>query len=782
MTDDGCLSREQYKKCVFYLFDYTINKKNPREKKKKTKKTTNMEQQQQQEEQHHQLTSFLINDISFEHRGELERFAPEKQWVSDFLSTIVTSEIFTHQLDAITWMYQKEKVRTMGCRGGLLLDDSGLGKTLTMIALALLPIAGGKHLTTLFVVPAHLISMYKAEIEQHFSKEVMDIHYYYNGKKNKKRINDTLRARGEGGERPTLVFSSYEGVAAEWMPHEKKWKASSPFSHIVFDRIFLDEGHHIRNRSSRASIACCALHGERFWAVTATPIFNRIDDLFPLVSFIGVSEFVGNYNQWNIAIVKTFQRDAEMAKLRLKSILVPLTIRRTKQILDLPMIHEECIKIPFSEREQQFYSSLFQYSQNRVNELLAWIQQYKQNKILWAVSQQQQGHDHQKEPNSRKRKRPTSVIMEGSLSRKEEIDKMRLAHSTLLQIILRLRQSCDSPYLVMNAMSGRFNESLASSSSPSDGKKEALDDTRRVYNSVENAIATLKKMTEEKGDCLLCMDRSAEYVSHPCLHACCKECWIRIGGGGNESAVGERSNHNITCPFCRQSVQWVCNAKEQLEYLTDAFEEHLAEVVAIPKEKKTKGVPNNNNNDEKEWVQSNFLSSKIELLIQEIKKWCPGRKILIVSQWAQFLDLLAKSIQHHTPEFGTIQLDGSKSGTSRYKLIQQYQQDPKIRICLLTMSSISDGVTLTAGSRVYIADQWWNNSKPYQSANRLCRIGQTNEVTIVRLIAQQTIEEAVVKMADQKSVISGVTLSDQGVPESISYINNVRLLFSLKPT
>lgn len=70
-------------------------------------------------------------------------------------------------------------------------------------------------------------------------------------------------------------------------------------------------------------------------------------------------------------------------------------------------------------------------------------------------------------------------------------------------------------------------------------------------------------------------------------------------------------------------------------------------------------------------------------------------------------------------------------------------QDPSIFVMILTTKVGGLGVNLIGADRVIIFDPDWNPATDLQARERAWRIGQTNSVTIYRLLTAGTIEEKV---------------------------------------
>ena len=96
-------------------------------------------------------------------------------------------------------------------------------------------------------------------------------------------------------------------------------------------RVILDEAHCIKNTSTVASRACCLLQGERRWCVSGTIIQNSLNDVYALMKFLKHEPWCQN-GFWRAAIGKV--EDLDVALNRLKRLLKPVMLRRTKETVD----------------------------------------------------------------------------------------------------------------------------------------------------------------------------------------------------------------------------------------------------------------------------------------------------------------------------------------------------------------------------------------------------------------------------------------------------------------
>lgn len=134
---------------------------------------------------------------------------------------------------------------------------------------------------------------------------------------------------------------------------------------------------------------------------------------------------------------------------------------------------------------------------------------------------------------------------------------------------------------------------------------------------------------------------------------------------------------------------------------------------------------------------SSKLKACIELIISLTES---DKSVLVFSNFTTMLDLLAEELTKlHLPFF---LMTGSTSKENRREIIQKFQNKER-RIFLISLRAGGTGINLTAAQAVIHFDPWWNVSAENQASDRTYRIGQTEAVSIYKLIIKNTIEEKI---------------------------------------
>ena len=82
---------------------------------------------------------------------------------------------------------------------------------------------------------------------------------------------------------------------------------------------------------------------------------------------------------------------------------------------------------------------------------------------------------------------------------------------------------------------------------------------------------------------------------------------------------------------------------------------------------------------------------------------------------------------------------------------------------LISLKAGGTGLNLTAADIVIHFDPWWNTAVQNQATDRVHRIGQTNRVLVYKLIAQNSIEENIVKLQEQKAELAEQILDGDNI-------------------
>ncbi|KAF9581077.1 swr1 complex component, partial [Lunasporangiospora selenospora] len=149
---------------------------------------------------------------------------------------------------------------------------------------------------------------------------------------------------------------------------------------------------------------------------------------------------------------------------------------------------------------------------------------------------------------------------------------------------------------------------------------------------------------------------------------------------------------------------------------------------------------------------------KLDSLLRELKSG--GHRALIFTQMTKVLDILEIFLNIHGHRY--LRLDGATKVENRQHLTDRFNSDPKILAFILSTRSGGVGINLTGADTVIFYDSDWNPSMDRQCQDRCHRIGQTRDVHIYRFVSEFTIEENMLKKANQKRMLDNVVIQEGG--------------------
>jgi SNF2 family DNA or RNA helicase len=153
-----------------------------------------------------------------------------------------------------------------------------------------------------------------------------------------------------------IVITTFETLVRQRKKHiDPKCLEDTIFSYS-WHRVVLDEAHIIRNRTTSMAQACCAVHATSRWAITGTPIQNRVTDLGSLLEFLQVYPF-SNPKLFDSEIIKPWLKSTTPDISRLKRLINCISLCRTKEIIDLPKREDEIHNLDFNPEEREYYET-----------------------------------------------------------------------------------------------------------------------------------------------------------------------------------------------------------------------------------------------------------------------------------------------------------------------------------------------------------------------------------------------------------------------------------------
>ncbi|KAG0140819.1 hypothetical protein CROQUDRAFT_83943 [Cronartium quercuum f. sp. fusiforme G11] len=590
---------------------------------------------------------------------------------------------------------------------------------------------------TLVVCPLTLLDQWKDELER--CEENLKVSIYHGGPGKNLDWDDD--------DEPDVVITTYGIVGSEWTELDSKdvFAKHRPIKtglySLEWHRIILDEAHNIKNRIARASKACYELSGERRWALTGTPIVNRLEDLASLLHFIKLEPW-GNFSFYRSFVTVPFSKKDPKALEVVQVIIESVLLRREKSMLDssgqpivsLPNKQVKLTYLTMSAKENSLYSMIYR---NAKAEFLAFV---GKGTVLNNVT-------------------------------------------AILAILVRLRQAVLHPSLVLRKLGIKMTEDVG------ENERELLERLLKEYGAEGGGFAgdqvdKLKKVLEGEvtdgleDECVMCLDVMDSRVFLPCMHSFCKACLMAYV----ESKMGDETK----CVTCEKEFK----ETDLVEYVRtgNGNEKKPARLVGTSSEPVTPDPtdlqPTIKDEEEAEKEKSNpneggggylrtntFVSStKLEALIDDLVKVRtsePEFSAVIFSQFTGFLDFIEKVLTRD--HFRYVRLDGKLSQKKRKDVLRDFNE-PADRGCILlcSLKVAGVGLNLVKANRVYMMDTWWNGAIEGQlilsdvSYFRVHRFGQTRETVVVRYLMSHSIEERMLSLQNKKRAIVERALSGSG--------------------
>lgn len=139
------------------------------------------------------------------------------------------------------------------------------------------------------------------------------------------------------------------------------------------------------------------------------------------------------------------------------------------------------------------------------------------------------------------------------------------------------------------------------------------------------------------------------------------------------------------------------------------------------------------------------------------------QKTIIFSSFVTNLNFYTDWCKENKIQF--CEITGKTPSIKREQQVNLFQEKEEPLLFFISLKAGGVGLNITKASYVLFLDPWWNPFAEKQGVGRAHRIGQLNKVNVIRFISKNTVEEKIIKLQENKKLLSDSLLEE-------SYIND----------
>ena len=262
------------------------------------------------------------------------------------------SELRQYQVTGFKWLKILDNYKF----GGILADDMGLGKTIQLLAVIQSYLEEEKNPSPSIVVcPSSLSLNWKNEIDK-FAPNIKTLVIHGNAEERANQI--------ENIEKYNLVITSYDLLKRDI----EEYKAKD----YKFKYIIADEAQYIKNNNTQNAKVIKEIKADTRFALTGTPIENSLSELWSIFDFI-MPGYLYSYRKFKeIYEVPIVKDNDEWVLKKLKMLIEPFILRRTKQevLTELPDKTISVLNNEMQDEQLKIYTSYMANAKREVSQEL----------------------------------------------------------------------------------------------------------------------------------------------------------------------------------------------------------------------------------------------------------------------------------------------------------------------------------------------------------------------------------------------------------------------------